>query len=348
MSVRERETIEAVTAYEPVEQEGLNLSDNANLFEPNPAIEAGLASLDPDDVRAYPSGYGDELREVIARRHQVDPQGVVIANGSSDLIDLIIRAFTDPGSHVAYHPPSFSMIPLWARCNAAQPLPVPLGDGFSLDVEGFRDADARVGFVCRPNNPTGNAFEIEDVEAVADGFDGLLVIDEAYISFTERPSATRLIDREDVAILRSLSKDAGLAGIRFGYCLIDPELAQVLKKVRGPFRVPRPTEAIATAALEDRSHVERLAKTVRSERERVIERVGQLGLSPFPSQTNFVLIESPWPGERLAQALADEGVLVRDFSSDALEACVRVTVGPPETNDVFLAALEAVLEAGGP
>lgn len=348
MSAKERETIRELSAYEPVEQEGLNLSDNANLFEPNPVIEQALASIDPDEVRSYPSGYGDELREVIAAEHGVDPEAVVIANGSSDLIDLIVRAFTDPGSKVAYHPPSFSMIPLWTRCNAAEPDPVPLGDAFGLDVEGFTESRGRIGFLCRPNNPTGNAFPIDEVEAVADGFDGLLVVDEAYISFTERPSALHLLDREDVAILRSLSKDAGLAGIRFGYGLIEPELAQILKKVRGPFRVPRPTEAIATAAMRDRSHVERVAKTVRRERERVIDRLDALGLSPFPSETNFVLLETPWPGARFADALAEEGVLVREFGSDALEACVRATIGPPETNDRFLAAVEAVLDAGGP
>jgi histidinol-phosphate aminotransferase len=348
VSLRPRAAIEKLAAYEPVEQEGLNLSDNANLFDTNPLIEQALDELDPDEVRRYPSGYSDELRETIADVHDHPAEGVVTANGSSDMIDLLVRTFTDPDERVTYHPPSFSMIPLWTTCNACQPEAAPLTDDFALDPEAFLATDARLGFLCRPNNPTGNAFPIDVVEEVADGFEGLLVVDEAYVSFTDRPDAMHLRDREDVAILRSLSKDAGLAGTRFGYALMDPSLAQEVRKVRGPFRVPRVTEAIATRALEDPSHRERVAKVVKEERARVRDRLEELGLSPFPTETNFVLVETPWPSSRVQEALAERGVLVRDFGSETLEACFRATIGPPEVNDRFLEAVEAMLDDGGP
>lgn len=347
--IRERESLTEISAYEPVEQAGLNLSDNANLFEPNPAIQQALESLDADTVRSYPTGYGDALRERIADKHGVDPNGVVIANGSSDLIDLLIRTFTDPGSRVAYHPPSFSMIPLWARCNAAELAPVPLGSRFALDADAFANESARIGFLCRPNNPTGNAFPLATVDRVLAGFEGLLVVDEAYASFLDDETAEDLIlDRDDAVLLRSLSKDHGLAGIRFGYGLMDPSLAQQVNKTRGPFRVPVPTEAIAHQALEDSTHLDEVIDTVRTERARVYDRVDRLGLEPFPTQTNFLLIETPWPSETMADALAEQGILVRPFSSDALEACIRVTIGPPDTNDAFLEALETLLDGGGP
>jgi histidinol-phosphate aminotransferase len=346
--VRVRQGIEQLAAYEPVEEDGLNLSDNANLFDTNPAIAEALASIEPDEVRTYPSGYSDELREVIAEVHDHPAEGVVTANGSSDLIDLLVRTFTDPQGKVAFHPPSFSMIPLWTTCNACEPEPVPLGDEFGLDVDGFADAEANLGFVCRPNNPTGNAFPIADVERLADRFEGLLVVDEAYVSFADVQDGTRLLDRDDVAVLRSLSKDAGLAGTRFGYALMAPELAAEVRKVRGPFRVPRLTEEVARHALQNRDHVDRVAKVVATERERVRDELEELGLSPFPSQTNFVLVETPWPSSRVQAALAEEGVLVRDFGSDALEACFRTTIGPPEVNDQLLDAVEAMLDDGGP
>jgi histidinol-phosphate aminotransferase len=348
VTVDARRSLEEVGAYEPVEQEGLNLSDNANLFEPNPAIERGLDAIEPEEVRDYPSGYGDALRERIAELHGTAADRVVTANGSSDLLDLLVRAFADPGDRVAYHPPSFSMIPIWTRCNAAETLPVPLGDGFGLDVEAFAEAEAPIGVVCRPNNPTGNAFALEEVEQVAEAFAGLLVVDEAYVRFAEVPDAAHLADRDDVVVTRSLSKDAGLAGLRFGYGLADPDIVATLRKVRGPFRVPRTTEAIALEALDDLAHVERVAKTVQTERERVRERVRELGLTAFPTQANFVLVEAPWPGARVADALAERGVLVRALGSDALEACFRVTVGPRATNDRFLDALEDLIDAGGP
>lgn len=348
MSPEPRAAIRQLAAYEPVDQEGINLSDNANLFDTNPVIQEALAEVDPDEVRRYPSGYSDELRATIADVHDHQAEGVVTANGSSDLIDLLVRTFTDPQGKVAYHPPSFSMIPLWTTCNACDPEPVPLTDEFGLDGDAFVAADADLGVVCRPNNPTGNAFPIDVVEDVADRFEGLLVVDEAYVNFTDEPDAMHLRDRDDVAILRSLSKDAGLAGTRFGYALMPPELAQEVRKVRGPFRVPRITEEIARRALEDRSHVDRVAKVVKEERARVSRRLGEMGLSPFPTETNFVLVETPWPSSRVQGALADRGVLVRDFGSQTLEACFRATIGPPEVNDALLDAVESMLDDGGP
>lgn len=345
---RQRSSIQGITAYQPVEREGLNLSDNANLFDPNPVIQEALDEIDPSQVRAYPSGYGDDLREAIADHHDLSPDHVVTANGSSDLIDVLVRTFTDPGDEVAYHPPSFSMIPLWTRCNAATPNPIPLQDAFALDVDAFSQAEASIGFVCRPNNPTGNAFDLDDVEEVAERFEGLLVVDEAYVRFSQKPDAEHLVDRGDVIVLRSISKDAGLAGTRFGYGLMAPELVDCVHKVRGPFRVPCVTEALAKAAIENTDHADAVARTVRKERARVHDRLDEMGLSPFPSETNFLLIETPWPGARFAQALAEKGVLVREFTSDALEACVRATVGPPEVNDRFIDAVEALLEEGGP
>lgn len=348
MTVRERSTIQGLSAYQPVEHDGLNLSDNANLFPPNPVIDRTLQRIQADTVRAYPSGYGDAIRETIARVHDLTPDHVLTGNGSSDLIDIIIRTFTDPGDAIAYHPPSFSMIPIWTRCNAATLDPIPLHNGFNLDEDAFAKADASIGFICRPNNPTGNAFPLEDVETIADAFQGLLVVDEAYIRFTDAPEATHLARRDDTIVLRSISKDAGLAGTRFGYGLMHPRLAKKASKVRGPFRVPTVTEALATAALEDPSHAEKNAQTVKTERERVRQRLEEVGLSPFPTETNFVLIETPWPSSTFARALADHGVLVRDFNDDTLEACVRATIGPPKVNDRFLEAVETLLDEGGP
>ena len=348
MRPQARESVQGLSAYQPVEREGLNLSDNANLFPVNPAIQQALDTLTPEQLRGYPSGYGEALCDALAHRHDVTPEHVLTGNGSSDLIDLLIRTFTDPGSQVAYHPPSFSMIPLWTQCNGAVPEPIPLQGAFELDVPAYQASQARVGFICRPNNPTGNVFPLDQVEAIAERFPGLLVLDEAYVRFTDEPSATSLLEMGNVAILRSLSKDAGLAGLRFGYALMPPSLAEEVRKVRGPFRVPRVTEHVALAALHHDDHVRSIVKTVQAERQRVAEAVADLGLSPFPSETNFVLIETPWPGDQIAEALAQRGVLVRAFNEASLETCMRVTIGPPETNGTFLAALTDLLEEGGP
>jgi len=344
MTPRERETIRELSAYQPVEKEGLNLSDNANLFDPNPAIQRGLDRLDPDEARGYPSGYGDELREAIGQVHDHTPEGVVTANGSSDLIDLVVRAFTDPDTNVAYHPPSFSMIDIWTHANAANPHPIPLDEDFALDEHAFADADTRVGFICRPNNPTGNAFTLDQVETVADRFDGLLVVDEAYVHFLDGPTAEHLATRDDVIVLRSLSKDQGLAGIRFGYAFTTPAIAESLHKVRGPFRVPRTTEAIALEAIENPEHREQVTRTVQKQRERVRRRLDELGYDPHPTKTNFVLFETPWDADTAQAKFEEQGVLVRAFSTDRLAGCVRATIGPPEVNDRFLDAAETLAE----
>lgn len=358
-SIGERLARRAIANLAPYSEEagagGLNLMNNANLFGANPAIAKALAKARPDHFWDYPSLTSAGLRRAIADHLAVPgltEDMVVVGNGSNELIDGVMRAFCDVGDRVAYHPPTFSMIPVFMRMNGAQPVAVPLSSaesGFSLDAGLLVDARAKVTFVVRPNNPTGNAFPRRDVAQVVEEADGLVVVDEAYVEFTEGTSfAHEVPSRPNLVVLRTLSKAFGLAGFRVGYAIAHPSVARELAKARGPFKLNAMSEHVATLALAEREYVAGVAAAVKSERPRLARLLQEEGFRVHPSETNFLLVRPPLAdggAEALAASLARRGVYVRDFGGE-LAPYLRVTVGPPAVTARFLTALrEAMPEA---
>lgn len=345
MTIRDhvRDEVRARDAYTIHEVEGRNLMDNSSRFGPNPVAGKVLEETTAADLKGYPPIDSLALREAAAATHDHPPEGVLTANGANELLDVIIRAVAGPGGTVAFHPPSFSMLPHFTDYNGAQQVPVPLGDGWSLDVDGFLEADADLSIVTRPNNPTGNAFPRDQVLRIVDGVDGLVVVDEAYVQFGPDSLRDALETHENVVLLRTLSKAHGLAGLRVGYALAHPDLVEELAKVRSPYRLDALSERVAVAALQDPTYAEEAARTVAKQRPRLVEGAEALDVRAFPSDANFVLLEPPVDAHALTEALVDRGILVRDFPGD-MKPYIRVTVGPPDDVDAFLEALEPALE----
>lgn len=345
MTVRDhvRDAVRARDAYTIHDVEGRNLMDNSSRFGPNPAADRVLQEVTAADLKGYPPIDSLDLREAAAEAHDHPPEGVVTANGANELLDIVIRATVGDGGTVAYHPPSFSMIPHFTDYNGGTPVPVPLGEEWSLDVTGFLEAEADLTILCRPNNPTGNAFPRDDVLRVVDGVDGLVILDEAYVQFGPGGLDDVLGTRDNVVVLRTFSKAHGLAGLRVGYALAHPDLAGELSKVRSPYRLDALSERVAVAALRDPSYAEEAARTVAKQRPRLARGAEALGVTAFPSDANFVLLEPPVDAHDLTEALKDRGILVRDFPGD-LAPYLRVTVGTPDDVDAFLEALEAAIQ----
>ncbi len=340
-----RPDVRAIAAYEEEALPGgLNLSNNTNLFGVNPAIERALGRARPEAFWDYPSLASTAFRRAVSRAFpSVAEDMVVTGNGSNDLIDLIVRACASPGDRVAFHPPTFSMIPFFVRTNRAEPVPVPLRGAFALDVEGILAADALVTFVCRPNNPTGNAFARKDVERLLDATENLVVVDEAYAEFTDdRSFIGEVATRDNLVVLRTLSKGHGLAGFRIGYAVAPSTLAREIGKVRGPFRLNALSELVGVAALDDPSFVRESAAAVRAERPRLAALFEAHGFHVFPSDANFLLVRPPVDARELAAALARRGVHVRDFAGD-LAPFLRVTVGPATATQRVATVLEDAL-----
>lgn len=339
-----RADVRALRAYEEEATSGLNLQANTNLFGTNPALDRALAKVRGDRLTEYPSLTAASLRGALAQKLGVSPEMVVTGNGSNDIIDFLCRAFLAPGDRAAFHHPTFSMIPVFVRMNHGAPVSVPLGPEWSLDPHALLAAEAKVTFVVRPNNPTGNAFPRKDVERIVAESRGIVVVDEAYIEFLGGESFVREVreGNDRLVVLRTLSKAHGMAGLRVGYGIASPEVADELNKVRGPFRLDALAEAAACIALADDRFVDSVVAGVRSERPHLKRMLEERGFAVFRSDANFVLARPPVPASALASALAERGVHVREFSGD-LAPFLRITVGPPAVTARLAVALDEVL-----
>ncbi|HET7321487.1 MAG TPA: histidinol dehydrogenase [Longimicrobiaceae bacterium] len=345
----------ALERYDPVRPPlALDLSANTNLWGPCPPALAALGAEGEagSAYGVYPTPYATALKGALAECRGVDPTQVVTGCGSDDLIDSAIRAFCEPGGVVAFPSPTFPMAEVFARMNDARPRPVPVGPGGELGREAL-DAlcDADVVYLCRPNNPTGAQPARADVARVLERARGLVLLDEAYGEYAGESLLDEVLASGRGVVLRTLSKAYGLAGLRVGYALGPAPLIRAIELSRGPYKVGAAAERAAVAAVREggawvREIVER---TVRN-RERLADALGERGLRTFPSAANFVLAtgrrESGWAVQLRAE-LAERGVGVRAFESlPGIGDAIRVTAGPWEQMERFLAALdEALVEA---
>lgn len=342
MKPQPRKSVERLEGYSEEARTDVDLSANTNLFDPNPAIARVLESFSPSELQGYPTLTSQRLREAVARKVSVTPEQVITGNGSNDIIDCAIRAFAEPGERVVWHPPSFEMIPIFASANAAEPVGVELRDDLSLDASGIRAARGKITFLCRPNNPTGNAFPREEVVELLQELGGLVVVDEAYVEFLGDSMLAEAVPRDNVLVLRTFSKAHGLAGLRIGYGVGSPRLIREIEKVRGPFKLNAFSERVAVEALQDDAYVQAIVRRVRAERAWLGGKLGTLGFEVFPSDANFLLMRPPADARLLARDLAAQGITVRTFAG-RLHDCVRATVPPRSVGERFLSAIEKVL-----
>ena len=332
-----------------------DLSDNTSLRGPHPAARMALREASDEDLTRYPSVYADAFREAAARHHGIPPESVVTGCGSDDLLDSAFRAVAAPGEGVAYLTPTFSMVEIFARMNALEPTPVPRGaPGEPLPSPArLLEADPALVYLCSPNNPTGEVLPPEWVEELLDagGPRGpVVLLDEAYADFAEGSLASRAPATERLMVLRTLSKAYGLAGLRLGYALGSEEVVAEVEKSRGPYKVSRPAEAAAQAALDDDSGwVAQGVEEARESRRRLVEELEERGFRPPTSGANFVLVplDEGKDAARLTAELRDEGVAVRPFPAlPGVGEAVRVTVGPWSLMERFLEALDRTGASG--
>jgi histidinol-phosphate aminotransferase len=310
-------------------------------------IVAGLS------LNRYPVPTADRLRALIRDVMQV-PAGcdVLLGNGSDECIQYVTATVAREGAVVMAPAPSFAMFSMHALFYRLRFIGVPLREDFSLDAEAFlgamrKDKPALV-WIAFPNNPTGNAFPVADIERILRAAPGLVVIDEAYQPFAGATFMPRLAEFENLVVMRTVSK-IGMAGLRLGYVAGRPEWIGAFNKARSPFNVNVVTEAVAIKLLENKPVLDELAARVLAERERLrpeLERIA--GLTVYPSAANFFLVRvagGKGAGTRVFERLKAQGVLVKDFSGGlpGLDNCLRLTVGAPDENRILLSALRESL-----
>jgi histidinol-phosphate aminotransferase len=331
----------------------VKLASNEVAFPPLPAVVQALAAA-AGETNRYPDNGAVVLTRALADRYDVDPTQVATGCGAVTLCQELAQAYNDPGTSIAFAWRSFEMYPLLARIAGARAIQVPLvpgrpgGPADTHDLDGLLaavDDSTRLVFVCNPNNPTGTAVRRPELERFLDAVpeQTLVVLDEAYREFVTDPDVPDGIElmrgRPNVAVLRTFSKAWGLAGLRVGYLVAeDPAVADAVRRTHVPFSVSMPAQVAAVAALGSEDEVRARCAAVVAERERLTAALRDRGLDVADSQANFVWLPVGEESAGLAGALEDRAVITRPFAGDG----IRVTVGTPEEDDVFLAALDEV------
>jgi histidinol-phosphate aminotransferase len=325
-----RAAYRSIALYSPnMSPTAIDLSDNTNLWGAPPKALREIHAASLSTVTRYPSLNVADLRVAIAEYLDVTPEMIVTGCGSDDVLDCTMRAFGDPGDVLVHPAPTFGMIPLFATVNGLRPVAVPLTETLDANAEAMIAARAKITYLCSPNNPTGNALVRETIEQIVEQVQGLVIIDEAYAEFA-RANCLELLRRSPrVLITRTLSKAFGLAGLRVGYGVADPAVIREIEKSRGPYKVNAiAAQAAAVALREDRAWVDMHVREALENRTTLIAELRALGLSPIPSDANFVCVPVAEAG-RLDRAMRERGVAVRAFEGlPGVGDALRIAVGP--------------------
>jgi histidinol-phosphate aminotransferase len=339
-----RADLEALPAYVPGKAipGAIKLASNEVPYGPLPGVVEALTAAIAD-VHRYPDMGVVALRDALAERTKADPERIVTGCGSVALAEHLVRAACLPGDEVIYSWRSFEAYPIIAASAGATSVRVPNTDKHAHDLSAMSAAvtdRTRLIFVCNPNNPTGTALRRAELDRFLDAVPPtvLVVLDEAYREFVTDPDVpdglTTYGDRPNVVVLRTLSKAWGLAGLRVGYLVAQPEVAGAVRKVVTPFSTSVAAQAAALAALKAEDEMARRAALVVKERDRLLDAVRELTPGVPESQANFVWLPLADRAAAFGQACEERNVIVRPFAGDG----VRVTVGTPEENDAFLEA----------
>jgi histidinol-phosphate aminotransferase len=338
---------EVLAAYAGIpEAEIVKLNGNENPYGPSLKVHEALANL--QRTHLYPDPKQTAMRKSIGNYAGLPPEYVVVGNGSDEIIDLLFRAFLAPGQTVINCTPTFGMYHFNVQVCGGVTLVVPRNDHFEIDVDAIIEASkdgARLIALASPNNPTGNITKSADVQRLLEA--GLVVIlDEAYFEFGKNSMASAIPVNPNLVVIRTFSKWAGLAGLRIGYGLMNPELASILMKFKPPFSMNQAAEAALMASLEDLPALQTRVSWICQERDRMYDLLkGMPDIFPWPSEGNFILCQLPeGRGKLVYEGLAYRGVFVRYFAHGSLSDCIRVSIGTSNQTDQFLETLKIVLD----
>ncbi len=328
----------------------IKLDANENPFEfPEDTIKETCERL--KSFTRYPDPMSAELIAALSEYTGVPKEGIMAGNGSDELILNILLVFGN-GGHIIIPAPTFSMYRIHSLIAGAKPVEVSRGSKFEVDVsavvEACKSYQARAVIVCSPNNPTANSTSVRDVQFLLEQSGALIIIDEAYIEFGGE-SCLKLLNRyPNLVILRTFSKAFGLAGLRVGYLLGNPEVVKEIHRVKQPFNLNIFSQLAARTVLSNYGEFKLMVDKILAMRDNLIEEMSVIkNVTVFPSEANFILFRTQLKGREVFEGLLKKGVLIRNVHAPGIEDCLRVTVGRDNENKLFLDSLQAVLNGDG-
>jgi histidinol-phosphate aminotransferase len=361
------EHIRALSAYVPgkpvrqAERESgircIKMASNENPFGPSPLAVAAIRQA-AEAVNFYPDNDANELRRLLAERHGVQPEQILITDGSTALIDIIARTLLAPGLNAVTSERSFIVYPIVTRAAGGRLIEVPMRDD-CFDLEGILAAvtsETRVIYIANPNNPTGTMFYADALEKFVNTVPErvMVVLDEAYSDYAEfyarrnQRTYSRSVDyvrqgRQNVIVLRTFSKAHGLAGLRVGYGVGDPQMLRYFAQVRTAFSVSVVAEAGAVAAMRDDAHIRLSVERNAEEVDYLTPQLREMGFRVVPTCANFIYLEALEDAPKLAQRIQNEGCIVRNLAPWGIPNGLRISVGTPDQNRILVNAITRAL-----
>lgn len=302
----------------------------------------------------YPDPLQKAVKEKLSSVKGVPADNIFLGNGSDECIDLLIRAFCEPGKdNILICPPTYGMYEVSANINDVAIKKVPLTSSFQLDLPSIEEAvddHTKIIFLCSPNNPTGNSLNREDLEIILNNYFGLVVIDEAYINFSRFRSLTQeMEDYPNLVILQTLSKAWGLAALRIGMAFASEDIIWVMNKIKPPYNINQASQELALQALDEVGQVNDMIREIVTQRDALQQQLQQLDLVKkiYPSDANFLLVQVT-DAKGIYQYLLQEGIVVRDRSNVLLcEGCLRITIGTAAENANLVNSLKRYVPVAG-
>jgi len=300
-----------------------------------------------DLLHIYPDPDPKDLREKISEYIGFDAERIVIGAGVDGILESVFKIFVGEGDGVVIPIPTFPYYHILTKISGGREIIVERNNNFSIDAEKIlssTDRRTKIIIICSPNNPTGNVEDEKEVVEIVEKSNCVVFIDEAYAEFSSK-NLLEMAEYDNVILARTFSKAFGLANLRIGYAIVPRKLREYLRKVTTPFPISTPAKFAAIAALEDEEHLKMVVEKTKEERERITRILHKMNVKVYPSESNFVLIETKYKSEFIAEELMKRGVIVRDCSNfiGCNDKQIRVSIGKREENDFFIEKMEEIL-----
>lgn len=346
-----RSHLQSIAGYRPGEQPPpgcpvIKLNTNENPYPPSPKVFDALAQIDGEILRRYPDASAQQFREAASEVFDIPADWITVANGSDDLLSLVMRAFVEPGAAVVYPWPTYVLYQTLVELHDARAIALPFDDSFALPVEALIAAQGVLTLIAAPASPSGTEIPLSQLFCLAQELSGVLVIDEAYVDFAETSALEIVRNHRNVLLLRTLSKGYSLAGLRLGFAMAHPEIIQGLNKIKDSYSVDAIACRLGTAALQDQGYKTEIAQKVKRSRAWLAAECARLGCRVWPSVTNFLLVQPPCGDVyQLMLDLKARQVYTRYFDLPGLSNKLRITVGTDEQNAKLSQHLAELLSA---